>query len=297
MSGARRTPRRSAPRGTPSLAFRHNAKPTLGFEIFTLSSLYPRTTRAHMLAPHRHEFHSVYVGTRGRSTIYIDFEPVPIGAGLATFISRGRVVSFGLDGDAEAWMLVFTSEFLALDRIDPLRLPACLAPTWPRPVLALGADDEAEVAALVAQIDAEHARPLDAVQPWLLSALVRALLLRAERLVAQVVPPVPTALHAFFTILERDHGKTRSVAHYAKACALSPTRLGALVQSYVGKRPKQVIDERVVLEQKRLLAHTDCSVKELAARTGFDEPTNLVKFFRHHAGTTPLAFRAANRTP
>ena len=54
----------------------------------------------------------------------------------------------------------------------------------------------------------------------------------------------------------------------------------------------QLIDDRVVLEQKRLLAHTDISVKELAERTGFEEPTNLVKFFRQRTGTTPQAFRS-----
>jgi AraC-like DNA-binding protein len=47
-----------------------------------------------------------------------------------------------------------------------------------------------------------------------------------------------------------------------------------------------------VLELKRVLAHTDVSVKELAERAAFDEPTNLVKFFRHHTGMTPLEFRA-----
>ena len=69
-----------------------------------------------------------------------------------------------------------------------------------------------------------------------------------------------------------------------------------LLAARTGKSTKQVIDERVILEHKRLLAHTELSVKELAARTGFPEPTNLVKFFRHHTGMTPLAFRAAHRT-
>ena len=43
---------------------------------------------------------------------------------------------------------------------------------------------------------------------------------------------------------------------------------------------------------KRLLANTDLSVKELTERFHFDEPTNLVKFFRRHAGVTPIAFRS-----
>jgi AraC family transcriptional regulator, transcriptional activator of pobA len=72
---------------------------------------------------------------------------------------------------------------------------------------------------------------------------------------------------------------------------LSPRRLGELLLANTGRSTKHVIDERVVLEHKRLLAHTEISVKQLAERTGFDEPTNLVKFFRHHTGMTPLAFR------
>jgi transcriptional regulator GlxA family with amidase domain len=52
----------------------------------------------------------------------------------------------------------------------------------------------------------------------------------------------------------------------------------------------------VILEHKRLLAHSGVSVKELAALTGFDEPTNLVKFFRLHTGQTPLEFRSGHLT-
>jgi transcriptional regulator GlxA family with amidase domain len=108
--------------------------------------------------------------------------------------------------------------------------------------------------------------------------------------------PLPESLQRFFTILERDHAKTRSVAHYAKQAGISKRRLGELLSERLGKSTKQVIDERVVLECKRLLAHTNVSVKELAAQLAFDEPTNFVKFFKHHAHATPLEFRDAQRT-
>jgi AraC-like DNA-binding protein len=154
-----------------------------------------------------------------------------------------------------------------------------------------------ELIAIADQLHAEHARPIDDVQPWLLAALLRVLVLRAERLVARLGASAPLAapLERFFTILERDHATTRSVAHYARAAGISARRLAELVSGHAGKSTKQVIDERVILEQKRLLVHTDLSVKELAARTGFAEATNLVKFFRHHAQVTPLAFRDRHR--
>jgi len=283
-----------------SLPFRHGAKPSVGLEVFRLSQLRARAERKaldHALdAPQRPEFHTVYVGLRGAGTHVVDFTPVPLGAGYLTFVARGRVQQFVIDREVDAWMLLFAPELLGGQRADPLRAPAVLSPLWPAPALAVPAADMRELLALVEQLEAEQARPVDSLQEPVLAGLLRVLLLRAERMRAGGQEAVPAALERFFTILERDHAETRSVAHYARAAGISPRRLGELLAAQTGKSTKQVIDERVVLEHKRLLAHTELSVKELAARTGFPEPTNLVKFFRHHTGTTPLAFRAAHRT-
>ena len=283
-----------------SLPFRHSVKPALGFEIFRLSELYDRAAQHridHELdAPQRPEFHIIYVGLRGKGRLIVDFTPVPLGAGTLTFVARGRVQQFVPDRAVDAWMLLFAPEFVLAggDSPDPLALPATLAPGWASPAIAVPPAESRELIAIADQLDAEHARPIDDVQPWLLAALLRVLVLRAERLVERPAP-VPAPLQRFLTILERDHATTRSVAHYARAAGISARRLAELVSEHAGKSTKQVIDERVILEQKRLLVHTDLSVKELAARTGFAEPTNLVKFFRHHAQVTPLAFRDRHR--
>ncbi|HEX7836667.1 MAG TPA: helix-turn-helix domain-containing protein [Kofleriaceae bacterium] len=286
-----------------SLPFRHNEKPALGFEIFRLSELYDRAAERrldHALeTPQRPEFHTIYVGLRGKGRLIVDFTPASLGAGYLTFVARGRVQQFVPDRAVDAWMLLFAPEFMLAggDSPDPLALPAILAPAWAPPAIAMPPAEARELVALAGALDAEHARPIDDLQPWLLAALLRVLILRAERLVLELRRPVPlpAPLQRFFTILERDHQAVRSVAHYARAAGISGRRLGELVHEHAGKSTKQVIDERVILEQKRLLVHTELSVKELAAKTGFAEPTNLVKFFRHHVGTTPLAFRERHR--
>jgi len=270
------------------LAFRHGAKPNLGFEIFRLRDLFDRADRGaldHALdVPQRLQFHSIYVGIRGKGKHVVDFTPVPLGAGHLTFVAAGRVQSFIVERKVDAWALLFTPE-----RVPPSPV---LSPTWSVPVLAL--EDAAPFVALVDQLAAEHARSIDAHQPAILDGLLRVFLLHAERLLGTAAPPA--ALERFFTILERDHARTRSVEHYAKASGISKRRLGELLGERTGKSTKQVVDERVILECKRLLAHTEISIKELAAQLAFDEPTNLVKFFRHHTGTTPQAFRATQRT-
>ena len=269
------------------LPFQHNLKPGLGFEIFTLHDLYERAARLgyDLVTPQRPNFHTVYLGTRGRGTHVIDFTPVPLGAGFATIVARGRVQQFVLDRRPDAWLLLIEPAFLA-------GTPPALSPSLAEPAVALGSAAD-EILELAEQLAAEQARPLDAQQPALLEALLRAVLLRLERLVQAGAPPVPE-LARFFTILERDFGRTRAVSHYAKEAGVSPRRLGELLLAQTGKSTKQLIDDRVVLEQKRLLAHTRLSVKELADRTGFDEPTNLVKFFRQRTGQTPLAVRQAS---
>ncbi|NVB77152.1 MAG: AraC family transcriptional regulator [Kofleriaceae bacterium] len=266
------------------LPFRHNLKPNLGLEIFRLTELFDRVRDDSLETPQRPDFHTVYIGLTGKGSLLVDFTAVPLGAGTLTIVARGRVQQFTRQKGLDAWLVLARPELLT-------RQHGVLDTTWERPSVALGAEDSRDLRALAEQIAAEQARPLDSVQPPLLAALFDAVLLRAERLARDARPAPPAELARFFTTLEADFMRTRSVAHYAKRSGLSARRLAELVVAHAGKSPKKVIDDRVVLEQKRLLAHTDVSVKELAARTGFDEPTNLVKFFRHHVGVTPLEFR------
>ena len=51
------------------------------------------------------------------------------------------------------------------------------------------------------------------------------------------------------------------------------------------------VSRRVALEAKRLLVHTALPVTTIAAKVGFSEPTNFVKFFKREAGMSPGDFR------
>ena len=270
-----------------NLPFRRGDALHLGFEMFRLGELFDRAERNaldHDLdVPQRPEFHTIYVGTRGRGKLVVDFTPVALGAGVLTFVARGRVQQFVVDRGVDAWMLLFAPE-----RVDNHQV---LGPAWAEPALAIPKAEHAAVAHVVELLAGEHARPPSQLQPAIFDSLLRVLLLQADRLLAGRVDPLPAALERFFTILEADHARTRSVAHYAREAGVSKRRLGELLAERTGKSTKEIIDERVILEAKRLLAHTDLTVKELSARLAFDEPTNFVKFFRHRTGQTPLDFR------
>ena len=67
--------------------------------------------------------------------------------------------------------------------------------------------------------------------------------------------------------------------------------LNDVVKHLTGKTAKTFIDEFVILEIKRYLVSTSLSIKEIAFKTGFEEPANMAKFFKKNSQLTPLKYR------
>ena len=95
----------------------------------------------------------------------------------------------------------------------------------------------------------------------------------------------------FKDLLDINYRKLKKVSDYSKKISVTEKRLNQATSKILDKSPKQMIDERVMLEAKRLLAHTNESVKEIGFDLGFDEPTNFIKYFRKHSHSTPIEFR------
>ena len=78
---------------------------------------------------------------------------------------------------------------------------------------------------------------------------------------------------------------------YCEKLFVTEKRLNKATTQILGKTPKQMIDERLLLEAKRLLVHETHTIKEIAYELGFDEPTNFIKYFRKHTQKSPTEFR------
>jgi AraC-like DNA-binding protein len=71
--------------------------------------------------------------------------------------------------------------------------------------------------------------------------------------------------------------------------------LNECVKAVTGKSVTSQIQQRVTMEAKRLLYHSNRSVKEIAGDLGFDDHSYFTRLFTKVVGMTPLAFRAKNR--
>ena len=124
------------------------------------------------------------------------------------------------------------------------------------------------------------------------------LILRLGAEAADTAPDGADALYRRFrALLERDFAVAHDVGHYADALGYSTRTLARATQAAAGRTPKQAIQDRIVLEARRLLAHTDLPSATIATQLGFRDPSNFSAFFATHTATTPTAFRASERRP
>lgn len=95
----------------------------------------------------------------------------------------------------------------------------------------------------------------------------------------------------FQELLEAHFSNEKSVNFYADRLNLSPDTFSKKIKKQLGKLPSTLIQERVVLESKKLLHLTYLSVKEIALELNFDDEHYFSRYFKKNVGVSPSEFR------
>ncbi len=249
----------------------------LGVEVLNLSSLLRRTDARGPRRLHRTDFHHLLLVTKGRGTHVIDFEQYKLEAGMVVHVGPGQVHRFGHEPRLEASMVVFRAETLK----EAVPLPPCARLPPERVALATALVEGLAQECAVSQGGARSCALLGA----LLQALMHVVQSGAEQ------PDRPRLFARLLVAVEREYRRTREVAAYAAILRCSTRTLTRHCLRAEGKSAKRVIEDRILLEARRSLAHESVTGASLAAELGFSEPTEFVKFFRRVSGETPGRFR------
>lgn len=83
----------------------------------------------------------------------------------------------------------------------------------------------------------------------------------------------------------------KQVSDYAVKLFVSANTLNKIVKDMTGKTAKEIINEKVILESKRMLLYTSSDISEIAFTIGFEEPTHFIRFFKAHTLQTPKEYR------
>ncbi|RXZ81338.1 response regulator [Paenibacillaceae bacterium] len=89
-----------------------------------------------------------------------------------------------------------------------------------------------------------------------------------------------------------DHlGEDISLVRLAEEVDLNPSYLSRLFKQATGKNLLAYIHDTKLGEAERLLVHSPMKIHEISQWLGFVSPSHFTRFFKKHAGCTPLEFR------
>jgi AraC family transcriptional regulator, transcriptional activator of pobA len=244
---------------------------------------------------HRHAFHELFFFLRGSGRHMIDLEMHPIEAPCIHVVAPGQVHCLERSPDMEGLVVMFGSE-MELEQGHEAR--AALFSSLDRPrAYPITAEQAVSAAALIGIMEQELST--DAL-PAVLNAHLAGLLIkclhwsrRADGEGRQV--DVHDAVRRFSDLLERHFLNERQVAWYADQLAITPGHLNALVKQRLGLPVSTVIQDRLLLEARRLLLHSGMSVKEVSHALHIEDPGYFNRLFKKATGSTPLEFRTRSR--
>ncbi len=108
----------------------------------------------------------------------------------------------------------------------------------------------------------------------------------------------PHVRTAIAIVLERSTDPKLTLDTVAQAVGVSRWHLSRLLKRGTGTGFRALLASIRVSQVRRLLRKTPLSIKEIAARTGYEHVSNLDRHFRQYSGTTPRHYRAlVRRTP
>lgn len=228
------------------------------------------------------------------SRIMVDFEEVSITRDTILFIRKDRVHIL-MDEHYEGITISFTENFFCKSAEDAVFLNNHILFRDSQQPRYIKVEEEDRVLRLLATLLMEE-NATTAPSETVNRNLIQHFMIAAARKLEPAEIPLNadrdrSYVTAFQQLLARDFRSVKMVHTYATALHITEKRLNAATAHITGKSPKQLIDEKIMLEARRMLTHTSQTTSEIAFELGFFEVSNFIKYFRKHEGTTPAAYR------
>jgi AraC family transcriptional regulator, transcriptional activator of pobA len=251
--------------------------------------------------PHRHDFYQVFWMRRGAPAFNIDFYHFTIEANALVFVPPSAVHNFGEMNTAEGFILSFEEDFFEAEgySVDLFAECPALDPAQIRTVLAVPESSVEIVHGYCKRMFEELQAKREGYRAATAS-LLRLLFVEIRRCLSN--QSAPSSFHKyssltarFLRMLNARPYQLTKASEVARFLGVSRSWLNQLVRQETAKNLTDHLRGRLILESKRLLAHSDLNVSEIAYQLGFEDPSYFTRLFRQVEGLSPREFREEYR--
>ncbi len=243
---------------------------------------------------HRDDYHIFFMLKAGHGIFETDFQQYEINAQSVMYIQPFQVHRVISIDDGTFNTLLISSENVNPEYLKLLKEIAPVGPLMLDPKIFSITSEIGEICKKLYQRKDEklyHSTLKDTCNS-LIGFIISQFLVQAH----QTDQPTRHEIIAkdFKLLLDQDFLTAKSPSQYAGKMNISTAYLNECLKKSTGQTVSYHIHQRVILEAKRLLFHSNRSVKEIATDLGYDDYPYFSRLFTKVAGITALAFRNKN---
>lgn len=249
--------------------------------------------------PHKHNFYILLFISKGHGTHSIDFEEYPVQANSVFFLAPGQVHSWQLSDDTDGYIIFFTAAFYRLEfPHQKLSRFSFYQAVYRKPLLLLSNHGKDAILPVMQRMQQEHeaqkAMAEDVIRDYLDILLILLKRLYQEQNPSEQIPAkLLPQLQALEHLIDQNYRQHQPVRYYADQLHVTPKQLNDACRRAIGKTISELIQERVLLEARRLLVHSQLPISEIATSLGYFDNAYFFRFFKKHTGQTPEQFRVS----
>jgi len=270
-----------------------------GAEEFHANTLQDHLQTRHkdIAHPHSHDFYVAMLFTKGTGTHEVDFTAYEVKPWSMFFLNPGQTHHWELSDDTEGYIFLHSQAFYDLhythSRIN--RFPFYYS-MYQSPVIYLEAPQTESFKNLFRTILTEYNAD-SLLKKEALIGLADLIYISATRLYPTYSDEGHVSENNYYArfrefeaLVEQHYLQIKSPSAYASIMAITSRHLNRITQSVVGKSAIDVIQDRLLLEAKKLLVRQRGSFSEIAYALGYEDYGYFSRIFKNKAGVTPKAF-------
>ncbi len=249
--------------------------------------------------PHRHDYYSVIWSLTATGKHIIDFKEYELLPNHIFFVSPQQVHQVITDKDPTGYLILFTPEFLEMnsirdDFISNLKLFRKSDENPPLPLHdSMSATLQGFASQMMKAFEAKNDMSLETIGAYLKLFLIECnghcSLSPSDN--TQSIEVGKNLVKNFKNLVEKHYMEWHQVKYYAEALFVTPNYLNEVIRTSIDVSAKDYIQNRLILEAKRMIVFTGKSAKETGFDLGFDDPSHFSKFFKTNTGSTLQEFK------
>ncbi|MFT6867347.1 MAG: AraC family transcriptional activator of pobA [Cyclobacteriaceae bacterium] len=248
--------------------------------------------------PHNHSFYQIIYFKKTKGIHVIDFVDYSIEPDTLVFVAKNQIHFFEQNIEYDGLLVHFNESFLIASETDiNFFLTYNIFNNVEKPFFKIPERLINQVNNYFAQIRGELTNVNEFGNSSILSNLLKSLLLIIEREMRKEPGDREPANNPHLTylkfrnLLEHKFKNGWSVSEYASELSISTKTLNSIIKKETEKTVSQVIQDRIILEAKRQLTHTNLFVNQIAYDLGFQDPYYFIKYFKKQVNCSPKEFR------